>query len=182
MVNISTIFSSINEHKPPPSWLAFVWSKFSIAKYAFNSWLIMRERLLTKDRMQTFLMHINQTCLLCGGAFETHQHLFCDCPFSRTILNDCPINVTTSWNDICSGRVLTVCMDSIRTNIAYLFVSVAFYHIWMERNLRLHNSGQYTQPPIISRMIKDVLRNRLISCDSFIKAARQDVSLHSFIF
>ncbi|XP_063941249.1 uncharacterized protein LOC135149452 [Daucus carota subsp. sativus] len=66
IVNISAIYHSIRSRCIPPLWLPFVWSKFRVAKFALISWLIMRERLLTKDRMQNFSMNVCQVCVLCG--------------------------------------------------------------------------------------------------------------------
>ena len=127
----------------------------------------MSERLFTKDRMQSFHMHVNQDCLLCGSAIESHQLLFCDCNYSRTVLRACPLNVTLSWLEMGSGRLLTSTSDHVRTNIAYLYISVAFYNIWKESNYRMHSPGLFTQPPIIVRRIQETVRNRLFSCEAF---------------
>lgn len=181
MVSISVIYNSLKAHCSPPLWLSFVRSKFKVAKFAFTAWLILKERLLTKDRMQNFHMHISQLCLLCGAANETHQHLFCDCSFMRSVLNACPMTVSNTWSDLCTGQMLTGNADLIRTHIAYLYISAAFYYVWMERNYRMHNPGQFSQSSIIIRRIKESMRNRLFSCNAFITAARLDITLHSFL-
>lgn len=131
--------------------------------------------------MLSFCMNIDRGCLLCTGFFETHSHLFCECHYSRTILNACPIAVSTVWTDICAGGILVNQVDTIRDNIAYLYVAVAYYHIWAERNLRLHSPGQYNQPIILIRRIKDVVRSKLVVSKLFTRFARQDFTLNSFL-
>lgn len=182
IVSTSSIYNSFIDHRPCPPWLPFVWSRFRIAKHSFTAWLIMKERLLTKDRMHAFHLNVNHLCLLCGVSNEDHQHLFSTCIYSRNILNACPLAVSTSWSDMCDGRFFTTVTDSMRTNIGYLFVAAAFYNIWHERNFRMHNSGQFNQPNIIIRRIQEDVRGLLSKNDAFNKAARQDVSLLSFIY
>nr|XP_017228903.1 PREDICTED: uncharacterized protein LOC108204113 [Daucus carota subsp. sativus] len=182
IVSASSIYGSMVDHRNAPPWLPFVWSRFRIAKHAFTAWIIMKERLLTKDRMQSFHLNVNQLCLLCGNCNENHQHLFSTCNFSRTIFNACPLTVSVSWSDMCAGRFFTISSDGIRTNIAYLFLAAAFYNIWFERNLRLHHPGKFNQPNIIIRRIQEDIRGCLHNSEAFNRAARLDVTLHSFIY
>lgn len=182
IVTISSIYNSLVDHRVGSPWLPLVWNRFRIAKHSFTVWLIMKERLLTKDRMQSFLLNADQTCLLCGISNEDHQHLFSTCSFSRAILNASPMQVTNSWTNMCSGRFFTSTSDGTRTNIAYLFVAAAFYNIWAERSFRMHNTGKSNRCGNIIRKIQEDVRGRLSTCDSFLKAARQDISLCSFIY
>lgn len=181
-VSLSAIYNSLQDHIIPPPWLSFVWNKFKVSKFAFTTWLVMKERLLTKDRIQSFQMNVNLDCLLCGIDCESHQHLFCACSYTRTILRACPLAVSSSWLDICAGRPLTSVADPVRTHIAYLYISATFYHVWTERNSRMHSPGHLSQPTLIIQRIQDTMRNRLFSCETFTKAARLDSALHSFIF
>ena len=148
-----------------------MWNNFNTPRYAFYAWLILKERLLTKDRMLHFNMHTSPFCLLCQNSDENHAHLFCSCPFSRKVLDACPIRVSSSWIDICNGRCLLSQADAIRTKVAYLFIAAAFYHIWMERNLRFHNPAQYTFSFDLIRLIQaespwQTLHVYCVSCQS----------------
>ena len=156
-VTLSTIYHSIAPHSSSPAWLPFVWSKFRIAKHSLTAWLIMKGRLFTKDRMSNFHLNVDPTCILCGSEFETHQHLFCDYNFSRDVLNASPGTVSMDWGDMCEGRMLTSNVDDCRTNIMYLYVAAAFYYIWKERNIRIHNPGQYNSSTyLISQVISGI--------------------------
>lgn len=138
-VKIATIYEDLSPHRPHPPWFSFVWHNFNPPRYAFYTWLILKERLLTKDRMILFHMHTDVNCVLCQNMDESHEHLFCNCFFSRTILNHCPVMVSSNWSDFYSGTCIVNQLDPIKMKIAHMFISAAFYHIWEERNFRIHN-------------------------------------------
>ena len=177
---LSMIYHSLVPHRSSPAWLPFVWNKFRIAKHSFNAWLIMKGRLLTKDRMTDFHLTVDPTCMLCGREFETHQHLFCDCNFSRDILNESPGVISSDWRDMCEGRMTTSTLDVCRTNIVYLYVAAAFYYIWKERNFRMHNHGQYNPANYLICQVKEEVRHKLST--STTKALRNDATLLYFLY
>lgn len=181
-LKIASIYQCISCHRPKPPWFDFIWNKFSIPKFSFTAWLAIQERLLTMDRMLLFNMFTDGICLLCLQDAETHCHLFCDCPFTRSVLNSCPIPVTSQWSDLCRGNCFTAHMDYTRVHVAYLFISAVFYHIWGERNLRMHNTGQYNLAPAIITRIKETVREKLFSCAAFQMRVRRDIFLNSFIY
>ncbi|XP_013674505.1 uncharacterized protein LOC106379018 [Brassica napus] len=45
----------------------------------------MHERLSTCDRMKSWNINIDETCVLCKGSAETMRHLFFECPYSRQV-------------------------------------------------------------------------------------------------
>ena len=68
-LQIGDIYDDIRVHPPQPAWLQFVWCCFSVPRWAFTTWLIIQEKLLTKDRMLLFHMQTDQLCTLCGVDF-----------------------------------------------------------------------------------------------------------------
>ena len=124
---------------------------------------------------------VDPFCLLCPGHLEDHSHLFSQCSYSRAIIDACPLPISMDWSDICFGRCLLQRSCDIRKNIAYLFLSVAYYLIWKERNIRLHNSGQISQPSDLIRRAKDIVKLKLSICKQFVSATRTDMTLTSFI-
>ena len=169
-------------HQPSPPWLSFAWHDFQIPKFGFTSWLILQERLLTKDRMSGFGMLVDLRCVLCMNQNESHSHLFCDCVFSRNILSACPVAVGNLWSNFCAGHFLLQHTDQIRTNICHLFISAGFHHIWAERNFRIHNPGQYNSSNCLIRMIKEEVRSKMSTCKSFQAMTLSDPSLISILY
>lgn len=89
-LNISVIYSSIATNKASPLWFPFIWHKLQVPRYGFTAWLILQEKLLTRDRMLSFQMVTPLLCVLCLQHNESHEHIFCDCPFSRVVLDVYP--------------------------------------------------------------------------------------------
>ena len=60
------------------AWHKGLWFTYVTPKYSFCTWLAMRNRLSTCDRMQTWNMGTISTCGLCQNHMETRDHsVFC---------------------------------------------------------------------------------------------------------
>lgn len=64
-----------------------MWQTVSPPKVAFISWLCVRNRLYTLDRIKTFHPDVNTSYVLCTCALETRDHLFFECDFFAHILH-----------------------------------------------------------------------------------------------
>lgn len=85
------------------SWSRGVWFPYSTPKYVFFHWVIMRDRLQTADKMQSWNIAINTTCVLCNEEQESCSHLFFGCRFSgqiwRKLVGGLMLgNYTADWN------------------------------------------------------------------------------------
>ncbi|KAL8135224.1 hypothetical protein AgCh_010043 [Apium graveolens] len=93
-VRISTIWDSIRRRGTPPPWIGAIWHPLSIPKCAFFMLLALKSRLLTKDRMDSFGMNVDTTCVLCGCNTETTEHLFTLCPYASLIFRNSPVSIS----------------------------------------------------------------------------------------
>ena len=182
-LGISDIWDSKRTSGVMPLWFNFVWCKFKVPKFAFTTWLVVLERLLTKDRMRNFHMHVDLGCVMCGAANESHAHLFSQCPYVQSIFTTWNDSLSTSWSDLCCGNILSDmrCGD-IQKELAYLFVSAVFFHIWKERNIRVHNSGIHSDAATLLGIIKRNIRERLVGSKSLRKIISNDFSLTSYLY
>ncbi|KAG5378024.1 hypothetical protein IGI04_025866 [Brassica rapa subsp. trilocularis] len=64
------------------AWSRVVWLPQGVPRYAFITWLAIRNRLSTWDRMRQ--CGIVQGCVFCGERDETRHHLYFACPYSYT--------------------------------------------------------------------------------------------------
>lgn len=55
-------------------WHKVIWNKAIPPKFSFISWIVVLQRLPTKDRLA--FLGMDTTCLLCGHQPETTDHLF----------------------------------------------------------------------------------------------------------
>uniref|UniRef100_A0A803PTY7 Reverse transcriptase domain-containing protein n=1 Tax=Cannabis sativa TaxID=3483 RepID=A0A803PTY7_CANSA len=56
-------------------------------KHSFISWIVVQDRLKTRDRLKRMGIVNEDTCTLCGQVTETCAHLFFDCPVAKSCLH-----------------------------------------------------------------------------------------------
>ncbi len=65
------------------NWWRIVWFAKAIPRYAFITWLAMRERLSTKERLASWGISCDMLCVLCRASIQYRDHLFFKCSFSQ---------------------------------------------------------------------------------------------------
>ncbi|XP_048608462.1 uncharacterized protein LOC125584272 [Brassica napus] len=110
-------------------WHKAIWFKNATPKYAFVTWVAMRDRLSTGSRMVQWNANVDASCILCQTPMETVGHLFFECPFSEQIWRNLARGVmreryTSNWSEI-----VRVLMDEKQDKlqlftIRYLFLSI----------------------------------------------------------
>lgn len=182
-LKVSDIWDVFRPSGSLPSWFHFVWCKFQVPKYSFNAWLIVQERLLTKDRMNNFHMYVDPICLLCGIENESHSHLFCTCTYVRRIYASWPLGITLDWNEMKAGNIFsTTGFSQVEKEMTYLYTTAVMHAVWRERNMRLHDLNHNRGVPSVLGEIKEAVRDKLSTCKNFIQCVKSDVSLISWIY
>ncbi|XP_062112554.1 uncharacterized protein LOC133823726 [Humulus lupulus] len=120
-------------------WSKVVWDRLSILKHRIVLWLVMLQRLRTRDQIQKFEPLVDQTCLLCGADNETIGHLFFHCHYSSACLQK--IKHWMGWKSASLDLLQLIRwinkakkMSAIRKNIMYATLAALVYHIWRVRN------------------------------------------------
>jgi hypothetical protein len=75
------------ETRQPSCW---IWKSKCTSKHKFFAWLILHDRINTKDMLLRWHWHVtdNHNCILCHvGSFEDQKHLFFNCTFSTSVWN-----------------------------------------------------------------------------------------------
>lgn len=145
------------------SWHKQVWFAGHIPKHAFLTWVNVRHRLATRDRMRRWGLQVPASCVLCFTHNESREHLFFECSFSSVVwqhftsaanLHPPPsFEATLSW----LGRPSS---NSHLVLIIRFIYQASKYAIWKERNSRLH--AAISRPPeAVIADIKDTVRLRL---------------------
>lgn len=182
-VTTCLIWNSIRPPELPLPWVEAVWHPLHIPKCSFTLWLALRNRLLTKDRMAGFGMNSDLRCVLCNNNAESVPHLFSSCIFSRSVMSDPNLVLTCDWSSYLLGQFTLGLRSRIKKFMAYLFLSVAVYHIWHERNEIVHNSNYVKKSPAqIKDIVKRVMREKLSSHNAFQRAAASNSSLVVALF
>lgn len=157
-------------------WVDIVWNLLSIPKCSFILWLALKDRLLTRDRMLNFHMNTPASCLLCNGV-ETIHHLFSDCPYFDLVRRACPVNFSDDWSQCQMGNCFSPILNTKLKYIGSLYLAIAVYLTWKERNFRVHNPGQSHATISIIEKLKCTAREKLFSCSRFKKWVQDVPSL-----
>ncbi|XP_074313523.1 uncharacterized protein LOC141648701 [Silene latifolia] len=141
-------------------WHKVVWCTMALPKHSFIAWLISNRALQLGFRFHKMIY----ICCLCQSASETHQHLFEDCHFSKSLLRG-----TSTWlsSDIAQRNVLHVInrkrWSSIRMKLCTAAVLACWYMVWMQRNsARLETS--VTRPELVIQQIRRMIVCRFNEC------------------
>lgn len=179
-IKISDVWSSIRSVGSEVPWYDLVWHNLMIPKYAFLMWLIVKNRLFTRDRMSTFGIQTSLNYLLCANDNESVQHLFFNCSFSQVNINACPESVPRHW---LTGSIFFERMrgNSAEIHLSRLFISVAAYSIWTERNARLHLQQQ-SDPLCILTNVKRTVIEKISTCGRFKKFISRDSSIITLFY
>lgn len=81
----ATTWKALHPTPAVVSWHQSIWFKFGIPKHAFHAWVSVCGRLPTRDRLLRWGMSVPPSCLLCGTADESRDHIYFSCSFSRSV-------------------------------------------------------------------------------------------------
>lgn len=180
-VSYSTIWNAIRPRHATAPWFDIVWNTFSIPKCSFITWLALKDRLLTKDRMILFNMNASTNCLFCKDS-ETIQHLLSDCPFFDLMRRACPVKFSHHWNICQSGQIFAQSNDHKLLSIGSVYFTVAVYLLWRERNFRMHNLGQSHGSHSVIINMKTMAREKLFSCKKFRNWVHDDPTIICMLY
>lgn len=128
----------IRESKPQCSWARGIWFSKATPKLAFMTWLSVKNRMSTLDRVAKWSQGIDTMCVLCKNDTETKSHLFFECAYSAQLWEYIAKGIlrgsfTNDWSEI-----LAIISDEKREKMNLFCVRYAFqivlYVIWRERN------------------------------------------------
>lgn len=182
VLKVGVVWDSIRLRSTPKAWTSLLWHSFSIPSCSFISWLICRERLLTKDRMILFHMSIpSPKCELCMSYNESTQHISSECPYTYVLLRACPYPLIISWRSWMNGEFFQDNLDDTQQNTAFLYINIVFYMVWKERNDRFHGNGSM-QVDHMHCLIKRMFREKLFTCARFRRALERDPTISRILY
>lgn len=127
-------------------------------------------------------MQVDPMCVLCNCDVESVHHLFSSCPYFDRIRAASPFHLQRDWSLCQSGNFFVEDLVAVQKKVAVLYLSIAVYFTWKERNSRMHHDGK-SQPTLATvRKVKEMLREKLFSCRNFTSKAARDNSLISILF
>lgn len=165
--NSALTWSTLHSLTDIVCWKDAVWFSNSIPKDSFIFWLIMKDRLPTRDRLFSWGLQVPFICRLCAAEPESTSHIYFKRAFSSQVYNQLFIHHnfnpsenlvdSVSWviRSSTSRKVKTICLFTLQAII---------YELWRERNSRIHSNS--TRPyQTVTKEIQIILKKKLYGLD-----------------
>nr|GFB17133.1 RNA-directed DNA polymerase, eukaryota, reverse transcriptase zinc-binding domain protein [Tanacetum cinerariifolium] len=127
--------------------------------HAFITWLAVKERPKTRDRLAKWFNIQDKSCLLCELSDESHSHLFFSYPYSRRLwerLKPMALldNISNIWSSAISGIVIRPAKILFGVRIVF---SATVDFIWLERNIRRSKQRNRTVD-VLFKVVEETIR------------------------
>lgn len=157
------VYKLLKPHRQLVPWKKTIWNSSGISRHSFHAWLVILNRLPTRDRIISWGISIPSTCLLCNLGDQSRDHLFFSCPFSWELWS-CKaqrIGITPSpdWN-LTLLHMQALPRPTWRRKLQLLVWQGVIYSLWQERNERLHRNSSKTVATI-STILDRTIRNKI---------------------
>ncbi|KAE8732369.1 Cysteine desulfurase 1 [Hibiscus syriacus] len=137
------IWDSIRISRGKVAWHRLIWFPAHVPKFSLIAWMVLLDRLPTKDRLIRFGIAVgNNVCVLCGVGHESRNHLFLECPFAseiwQAIMRACDLQhqLLECWDDEVCWMVQHFKGKSLLVHILKLAWTGFVYSTWEECNRR----------------------------------------------
>ncbi|XP_015161941.1 uncharacterized protein [Solanum tuberosum] len=141
-----------------------VWNSVSLPRQRFIMWLAMQNKLLTKDRLLSMNIQVDDmNCCLCQAAVlvETNTHLFVECEYAVKVRD-----ALVQWSKISVlARDLKITLELIKLKhwrrfkkqVIAAVLGAMVYHIWKARNWKQFKKVQIQHTEIVSTIIREIV-------------------------
>ena len=159
------VYRLLRGDQPVVPWKDIVWSSGSIPRHSFLTWLFILDRCPTRDRILSWGLQTDPTCLLCSTEPESRNHLLFNCCFSLSILTAlsrrCSLQALPDWDQTIL-QLTSLRTGKLHRRLVIIAWQATIYAIWTERNYRLHRSVFRSTDSITKNIITQVT-NRISS-------------------
>ncbi|KAL0877879.1 hypothetical protein Bca101_027585 [Brassica carinata] len=163
--NTSEVYKKLKGSEQLVPWAKVVWNKGGIPRHSFLVWLFTLNRCPTRDRLLSWGLQTDSTCLLCNAADESRDHLLFDCSFSwnlwLVVASKCNLQPQRHWAD-CLNQLQRLTGDRARKQLTLLGWQAVIYWVWTERNNRLHRS-LFRSTDVIFRLLDRQMRDKILA-------------------
>ncbi|KAM6563484.1 hypothetical protein CsatB_023482 [Cannabis sativa] len=147
------------------NWSHEVWNRLNIPRHSFFLWIVVQDRLRTRERLYKLNIIGEDFCLFCKDQTESSEHLFFSFSFSKLCLSQ--VKAWLGW------RVETTALNRLlrwlerakisRFHKVVLVAAVValVYHLWKNRNDILWNSTKQAQEQVV-HVTKEDVKSRVV--------------------
>jgi len=160
--SIHSAWELLREKRPVNNMHNLLWFKGHIPRHSFILWLAGLGRLRTMDRLLSAGIIQNAACILCSLHTETHEHLFFECQFTKTVWQLVNVRAKihwpcSTWQNLLQWAAANYCKKThIQHIIARLLLSATVYILWYERNNRVFSNQIQAAPTLVEAIFQQV--------------------------
>ena len=170
-----------NFHEEQNRILALLWSLKLPLKIICFTWLLVKDKILTWDHLQSRGFYGPSRCFFCEKDIESCDHMFLLCPFIAKIFTHLSSCLSFTFSPHSSVRsFLSHWFNSFAISESFLYTPVAvFWYLWLFRNNCIFENNKPYASLLISK-IESFLA--LYPVPQFTKKSRQigPKPIHSF--
>lgn len=159
------LYDYLRQPMPDMPWTSLVWISRGVPRHSFHSWLVIQNRLPTRDRLLSWGLQTDDRCLLCNAAQETRDHIFFSCTFSfdlwLKVTRRLDLLPQRSWDDTIM-QMTSLPPPQWKRNLDLQAWQSTMHWLWNERNTRMHAST-FRSTDCLFRLLDQQLRNKLQS-------------------
>jgi hypothetical protein len=169
--SVSLAWECIRPRGSVVGWSHVVWFTHRIPRHAFHTWLVIKRRLTTQDKLTLVDDNcnlVNLLCPLCEMQPDSHEHLFFECSFSSQVWISLKVfadlgMLPLSLDAIISFLTVKARSRSARSVVSKLLFAATSYVIWQERNNRIFKQQKRTEAQVVD-FIQATVRMKLLTC------------------
>ncbi|CAL1376155.1 unnamed protein product [Linum trigynum] len=157
--SVKLVWKAIRESQEEVDWYKVVWGKPFSPKHSLLLWLVILNRITTKEKLQSWGLTDDSSCGLCPGGIETRDHLFSGCSYGRSVFvavlsKFCRFPECSTWQDQLQWAIRQWAGSSGGCCEGRLKWSMCVSYIWRERCSRAHD-GVFCPPSRLAGRIED---------------------------
>lgn len=161
--NSKAVWEATRPTQPPATWAQLVWYKGMIPKHSTTVWLFVWNRNPTLDRLRSWGLDVEGTCLLCGDSEETRNHIYFECSYVNLIWASITQRLgfpqaPSSWDHVLAWLQI-VDLNSSKSIALLQAWQAIIYEVWKERNSRYHDDYTIPNTCIITKILT-LLKNK----------------------
>ncbi|XP_074313926.1 uncharacterized protein LOC141649128 [Silene latifolia] len=139
------------------TWSSLVWNQMTIPKHSFIAWIYFHKGLNTNEKLKSFGLDIDTTCLVCGDGNESLEHLFFSCKYSQRIINKVEqwMGVTLPRDEVIAWRN-NIPGSQVKKDTINGIINALIYSIWSQRNRSKHEAHIINPEKVASEIIKEM--------------------------
>ncbi|CAM8975760.1 unnamed protein product [Rhodiola kirilowii] len=122
-------------------WFRLVWNSYNASRDSFNAWLVVQNKIMTRDRLSHCGVQTSNFCALCDTGIESRDHLFFECTYSQDVWSKVLgfLHIFPTFNrwDLLIPWFKGMPQTRLKTKMAAAATTRVMNGVWVARNKKI---------------------------------------------